>query len=283
MWLKYEIPQSDSFCTTETCCHRSFQALRLQTLYELFRGTEGYSHASCWMSVGLNQQRPPELRCLRLRVADCDENKQHVDILAQCSVTSTFPFTEVLMEVEIKYRVYSNRRVRLANHVVPKQILRRKISSLPRVGMQFQLDRAFYRTRYFGRGPGEVSSLLCAVAVPSSLGSTIYLLISRARCCRTIRIGKLVRGWAYTTLHLKKCTRSTLFQAKTARAPTASGLLSAGKRITQVCALSQRGELLLASVPCCTALLNWRRRSIPVTSKGEKTARVISTVQSTML
>jgi len=198
--------------------YRTSKGMGIQALYHLFRGTEGYSHASHWKVVGLGQERPPEIRCLRLQV-DIDDGNQRVDISAHCDVIATIPHQQVLMEVGIKYTVLSNGRIRVENDVHLKPILRRKIMSLPRVGMRFQLDKAYYHTAYFGRGPGEVSSVGSFFNFQKNYSLTPFEFC----LLRTIPIASLAHLWASTRQHQVKCTQSTLSRVRMALARTVSG------------------------------------------------------------
>jgi beta-galactosidase len=118
----------------------------------LLRGYEDFSHDSQWRTVGLDQTKPPKVVCRRVSVS---ENKEEglVDIVAECSVLQAVKGGE-LFKLIMRYRIFSDGRVRILQHVMPQSILRRT-PSVPRVGMNLVLDSSLFHIQYFGRGPGE--------------------------------------------------------------------------------------------------------------------------------
>jgi beta-galactosidase len=121
-------------------------------IFGLLRGYEDFSYDSHWRTADLDQSNPPKVVCRHISV---EENKQEgvVDIVAECSVLQAVKKGE-LFKVTFRYRIFSDGRVRILQHVVPQSVLR-WAPSVPRVGMNLVLDPSLFHIQYFGRGPGE--------------------------------------------------------------------------------------------------------------------------------
>lgn len=115
-------------------------------------GLDEFSYYSHWKRVGLDQACPPRVSCSRMEVSK-DENGEMVDIVALCTVLS-FQKGIPLFKITVHYKVFGDTRVAISHQVVPQPVLR-KITSIPRVGMNLQLDPSLARIQYFGRGPRE--------------------------------------------------------------------------------------------------------------------------------
>ena len=126
-----------------------------QSLYDLIglvRGYEEFSHHSHWRRVGLLEASPPRVVCSGIQV-DRTEEGRSIRIAADCTVVPCHGGS-ALFKVSLKYTIFSDARVCISCKVVPQPALR-KVLSLPRIGLNLQLDASLYHIRYFGRGPDE--------------------------------------------------------------------------------------------------------------------------------
>jgi beta-galactosidase len=121
-------------------------------IFALLRGYEDFSHDARWRTVELGQKNPPKVVCQSVSVKESKEEGV-VDIVAECSVFQAVKGGE-LFKVTMRYRIFSDGRVRILQRLVPQSILRRT-PSLPRVGTNLVLDSSLFHIQYFGRGPGE--------------------------------------------------------------------------------------------------------------------------------
>jgi beta-galactosidase len=121
-------------------------------IFALLRGYEDFSHDARWRTVELGQTNPPKLVCQSVSVKE-NKGEGVVDIVAECSVSQAVKGGE-LFKVTMRYRIFSDGRVRILQRVVPQSILWRT-PSLPRVGMNLVLDSSLFHIQYFGRGPEE--------------------------------------------------------------------------------------------------------------------------------
>ena len=62
--------------------------------------------------------------------------------------------SDELFRQNIHYMVYSDGRIHMKNHVIPRTSIH-KIPSLPRVGLSLKLDSSLFNVQYYGRGPHE--------------------------------------------------------------------------------------------------------------------------------
>jgi len=232
-------------------------------LHGLLHSRDEFSHWSRWRKVGLAQDSPPETTCVDLRISE-GEDTQQVRITCDCHLLSTRR-RELIIKLTIRYTIYADGRVRVAHHVVPQKMLR-KVLSLPRVGLHFQVDAPHYRIGYFGRGPGEVSSLVaCRELLYVKIITNLPVTSSPNRI---ILIERTDPKWGCTRRLPAICIRSTLFPARTDLGPTASGYAS-DERTAPACALlplpRMEEHLNLASARCCIARLSWKGRVTHVT------------------
>jgi len=139
-----------------------FPGLGVQRIHGFFRGNEDFSYWSRWKTVGLAQEVPPVVKCKGYDVSSSADGES-VDINVQCEVRSALR-GDTLFLVNICYTVNSAAQLRIRSRVVPTSRLK-KVGSLPRVGLKFQLSPSLADVQYYGRGPNEVglSQLYLAV------------------------------------------------------------------------------------------------------------------------
>jgi beta-galactosidase len=152
---------------------------KVDRLFALFHGTEEFSYYSHWRRVGLDASSPPRAICSRMKITE--DHGEKVDVVALCSILSSRNGTE-LFKITIHYTIFSDGRVRVSHHVIPQPILK-KTSSLPRVGMNLQLDPSLSQIQYFGRGPEENypdrkagSEMGVYATTPSDMGYFNYIV-----------------------------------------------------------------------------------------------------------
>ncbi len=117
-------------------------------IFRLVFGDSKFSYESNWNRRGLGQDLPPEPVCRGVSIME--RHDDIVKIKAFTLVRSKETGTTVI-EQESIYDVYRDGRISIANKVKTLE----KTSSLPRIGLSFRLNPAFYNIRYFGRGPLE--------------------------------------------------------------------------------------------------------------------------------
>lgn len=123
----------------------------LQSIVGLVRGLKDFSNFSRWQMAGLDY--PPKITCVRTRITDSGENEA-IGIVALCTVTSQRSEKE-LFHVKLHYVIFPDGRICITHHVSPRPFLKKATSSLPRVGMNMQLDASLCNISYYGRGPNE--------------------------------------------------------------------------------------------------------------------------------
>ena len=124
-------------------------------LHGFFHGSQDFSYWSRWRNIGLSQEAPPTSTCVLAEVTYCDDDKVDVDVV--CHIQSSTRGCRLLFTVTTHYTVYRDGSIRLATLVSPSPVLRR-LPSIARVGVTFQLNPQLHRVQYFGRGPEEVSA-----------------------------------------------------------------------------------------------------------------------------
>lgn len=120
-----------------------------QPIFQLF-GSDNFSHEMHWRKNGVSQDAPPNVVCDRIVVAE--EKDDEVNIEAFCVVRTARK--RDILEQKLEYKIFRDGRIRIVNDIRPNVSIR-KIPSLPRVGLSFQLNPAFYEIQYYGRGPHE--------------------------------------------------------------------------------------------------------------------------------
>ena len=129
-----------------------FPTLKVDGIFAWFHGWEEFSFWSHWKRVELDQAMPPSVTCTGTDVLECNGG-QRIDVTAHCSVVQAVKGNEIF-RLLIEYSVFGDGDVRITHQVSPQALLQRT-TSLPRIGMQMQLDSLLYQVCYFGRGPGE--------------------------------------------------------------------------------------------------------------------------------
>jgi beta-galactosidase len=118
----------------------------------MLRGFDNFSYASRWKYAGLGQGIPQHTRCQRTELVVSDD-RQKVDITSYCDVRSSIRNT-LLFRTKMAYGVHCDGSIEISCSVFPQPALK-WLASLPRIGLNMQLDPSLFCVRYYGRGPGE--------------------------------------------------------------------------------------------------------------------------------
>lgn len=125
---------------------------KVDHFYKLFRGHDEFSYHHHWRRFGLLESSPPRVKCLSIETTKRNADEK-VEFQALCTVLSSQIDAEIL-KIKVLYTCFSDARICISYHVIPQAVLR-GIPSLPRVGVNFQLQPRLKDIQYFGRGPEE--------------------------------------------------------------------------------------------------------------------------------
>lgn len=126
----------------------------IQGLYESVMGRDEFSYDNRWKSTGLSECNPPVITCDRWDIPTNEApGSEGLSVKAFCNVRSASS-SAIILKVVIQYAVMIDKRLQISCRVDPQQSLH-SIPTLPRVGMNFQLDQTLSKITYCGRGPHE--------------------------------------------------------------------------------------------------------------------------------
>lgn len=114
------------------------------------QGNDNFSYEKHWKRYGLSQDSPPRLDDCSVDVVEAEDD--HVRIEAYASVRTTSG--KVIFNILTEYEIFRDRRIFLSVSVRPTASIR-KIPTLPRIGLSFDLNPSFHKIQYSGRGPHE--------------------------------------------------------------------------------------------------------------------------------
>ena len=123
---------------------------KVDKFFEKIWGTEDFSFYSHWKRAGLTESTPPTITCSNIRVTP---GQDKVDVVGIYSVNNARNKAHIF-QVTAHFGFFSDKRVCIAYHVAPQRALR-DATSIPRVGLNMQLDESLNRIQYYGRGPHE--------------------------------------------------------------------------------------------------------------------------------
>jgi beta-galactosidase len=118
------------------------------SVFRLLFADSRFSYQGNWRRCGISQDLPPESTCHGIRILKKLDDIVQIEVLL--CVRSKETRKTVIEQVSI-YEIYRDGRISIASKVKPIG----GIPSLPRIGLSFALNPAFYNIKYFGRGPME--------------------------------------------------------------------------------------------------------------------------------
>jgi beta-galactosidase len=138
-----------------------------------------FSYHSQWINVGLSADKPPDISCLRTRITEASSSER-IGIVALCVVRKAKTDID-LFKIKFHYTIYNDGRVRISNHVIPLEPLKR-LTTIARIGLSMQVTSPYYNIQYYGRGPHENypdrksgSEMGVYVTTPSTMGYQEYV------------------------------------------------------------------------------------------------------------
>jgi beta-galactosidase len=81
-----------------------------------------------------------------------EEQDDQIKIEASCVIQTNQK--RITLEQTTNYGIFRDGRILVSNRIRPKDSIR-NITTLPRIGLSFQLNPAFHKIQHFGRGPHE--------------------------------------------------------------------------------------------------------------------------------
>ncbi|GKZ00493.1 hypothetical protein MPSEU_001001800 [Mayamaea pseudoterrestris] len=126
--------------------------LNASNFFGWLRGYDNFSYATRWKCCGLDQAAPPVTKCRTSFVSDSGD-KQTIETSTKFDILSA-DSKKLLFNAETTYSFQSDGAVQVSCEVSPRAAVK-WLSSLPRIGINLQLNASLYHIQYFGRGPDE--------------------------------------------------------------------------------------------------------------------------------
>lgn len=108
-----------------------------------------FSYEMHWRDHGVSQDLPPSCVCTQIKTRTVEDS---VEVETNCSIQGDSGKT--ILACVHTYTFLTDGSIHVKVKVQPSPCIA-AIPSLPRIGLSFVLDSAFYRIKYFGRGPHE--------------------------------------------------------------------------------------------------------------------------------